>query len=161
MLSYRVFGLNTHERANQKTEVWRLNEPVCSLGGEHRTDQIYRLQTFFSKALQAMQRLLVLQNVDLALEPVTKRMSTIRERIIVKTTEREYVNRFCQSRRRHPRSRVIAPGGSTDAVVGALGVVVGDRLTELDLAPQDLGCPPSKGPHAHRTARSRQEAGLI
>jgi hypothetical protein len=160
-MSYRVFCLNTHEKANQETEVWRLNEPVCGLGGEHRTDEIYRLQTFFSKALQAVQRLLVPQNVDLALEPVTKRMSTIRERIIVKATEREYVNRFCQSRRRPPRSRVIAPGGSPDAVVGALGVVVGDRVIEFDIAPEDFRCPPSKRPYSNRTARSRQEARLI
>jgi hypothetical protein len=148
-------------RSEPKTEEWTLNEPVCRLGSEHRTDEIYRLQTFFSKALQALQRLLVPQNIDLALEPVAKWMFTIREAIIVKATEREYVNRFCQSRRRPPRSRVIAPGGSPDAVMGALGIVVGDRLIELDLASEDLGCPPSKRPYAHRTARSRQEARLI
>ena len=56
---------------------------------------------------------------------------------------------------------MIAPGGSPDAVMGALGAVVGDRLIELDLAPEDLGYYPSKCPHAHRTARSRQEARLI
>jgi hypothetical protein len=37
--------------------------------------------------------------------------------------------------------------------MGALGAVVGDRLIELDLASEDLGCPPSKCPHAHRTAQ--------
>jgi hypothetical protein len=58
-------------------------------------------------------------------------MPAIREAVIVKTTECEMSTDFV--------SRVdglpgIAPGGSLDAVVEVLRVVVGDTLIEIDLA---------------------------
>jgi len=111
---------------------------VCSLGSEHGTDETYRLQTFFSKALQALQRLLVPYNVDLALEPVAKRMSTIREAIIVKTTEREYVNQFCQSACRPPRSRVIVLMATKEA--GEIGgeVRLGGSIVTVECASVSL-----------------------
>ena len=56
---------------------------------------------------------------------------------------------------------MVAPRRCPDAVTGALRVVVGDGLVELDLASQNLGCPPPKRADAHHTTRGRQEARLV
>ena len=76
--------------------------PVCSFGGEHGTDEVYRIRTFFTKALQAMKRLLVPQDVEFALETIAEWMSAVRKAVIVETTEGEYVDRLCQPRPRLP-----------------------------------------------------------
>src|SRR5882757_1052642 len=124
--------------------------PVCRLRRKHRTNKIYRLRPFLSKALQALQRLVISQDVNLPLETIAKRMSPVRKAIIVKTAKREYVHRLCQPRRRLAHARVVAPRRSPDAVARALRVVVRDRLVELHFPSQDFWRPPSKRPHAHR-----------
>ena len=85
---------NIRNLVKKKAERRRWDSPRLSFRLEHQPDQIRSLRSLLPKPLQSIQIFQILEDVHLPLEPIPKRMSAIRKRVVEQAPQRKDIHRF-------------------------------------------------------------------